>query len=354
MLRDAVEGGAVYHRSYIGGQRRRVAHTELSGSAGNHLDHRIRSAFMQAQKPQGRAALTGRAKRALHHGVGHLLGQCGRVDQHGIDAAGLGNQRHDGAVFRGQRSLNNFGHRHRAGEDHAGNLRGRDQRRTHGVARSVQQLQRVLGNTCPVQQPDGVPGHARRLLGRLGQHGVASDQRSGDLAGKNSQRKIPRADADPDAAPGQTQLVGLAGRPGQRHGLHDALGFARVVAEKIDRFAHFGHRVAPGLASFLDQQRTKHRQLGLQRIGRAAQHGRALGNWRFAPILIAFQAGAYCAGGRFCFKFRNLRQHQPRIGRQQRRAHGFDAQVQPGAVFSAGAIKIRRQRQCGLKLERRS
>ena len=49
-------------------------------------------------------------------------------------------------------------------------------------------------------QRDGAAGDQRRLLGRLGDHGIAGHQRRGDLAGEDRQRKVPRRDADDDAA----------------------------------------------------------------------------------------------------------------------------------------------------------
>ena len=55
----------------------------------------------------------------------------------------------------------------------------------------------------------------RRLLGGLGDDGVARGERGGDLADEDRERKIPRADADEDAATVQTQLVRFARGAGQ-------------------------------------------------------------------------------------------------------------------------------------------
>jgi hypothetical protein len=62
-------------------------------------------------------------------------GQRGAIDQHCVDAAGLGNQRHDGAVFGCQGTVDDLGHLSRAGEhdaSHAGGLFSRFGQ--HGVA----------------------------------------------------------------------------------------------------------------------------------------------------------------------------------------------------------------------------
>ena len=50
-------------------------------------------------------ALARGAKRGRDDVVGDLLGQRGGIDDHGIDAAGLRDQRHDRAVLGGQRSV---------------------------------------------------------------------------------------------------------------------------------------------------------------------------------------------------------------------------------------------------------
>ena len=55
----------------------------------------------------------------------------------------------------------------------------------------------------------------RRLLGRFGDDVVAGSQRGSDLAGEDGERKIPRRDADEDAAAVQFERVLLAGGAGQ-------------------------------------------------------------------------------------------------------------------------------------------
>ncbi len=250
---------------------------------------------MHTQQAQGRAALAGAAEGALHHRVAHLLGQRGAVNQHGVDATGLGNQRHDGTVFGGQRPVDALGHGGGAGEHHPGHAGCGHQRGAHRVACAVQQLQRTFRHTGAVQQLDGFQRHARGLLGRFGQHGVASGQSGGHLAHEDGQRKVPRADADPGAAGGQAQCIALTGHAQQgvalhaRQGLrrHDALGLPGVVAQKVDGFAHLAHRISPGFKGFFDQQGAKARQLGLQRGGRLAQHVSAFTDRCFTPFFVA-------------------------------------------------------------------
>ena len=66
-----------------------------------------------------------------------------------------------------------------------------------------------------VKQPDRLGRDQRRLLRRLGDHGVAGRQRRGDLAGEDGEGEIPWADAGEDAPPMQLQRIGLAGGPFQ-------------------------------------------------------------------------------------------------------------------------------------------
>ena len=207
---DVVKGLTVNHRPHIGGQFGAVAHRQLLHSALDHFNHLVGNALVHTQQAQRRAALPGGTKGALHHGIDHLLGQRAAVHQHGVDAAGLGNQGGDGTVFGGQGAVDDFGDLGRTGKHHTGDARRGHQRRAHGFTRAVQQLQHPLGHTGCMQQPHGGLGHARRLLGGFGQHGVAGGQRCGHLADKNGQRKIPGADADPDAARTQAQGVGFA------------------------------------------------------------------------------------------------------------------------------------------------
>ena len=77
------------------------------------------------------------AEGALHHGIDHLFGQRGAVHQHGVDTAGFGDERDDGAVFGGQRAVDGAGHRGRTGEHHTRNTGQRYQGRAHGVAGAV-------------------------------------------------------------------------------------------------------------------------------------------------------------------------------------------------------------------------
>ena len=54
--------------------------------------------------------------------------------------------------------------------------------RADRLAVAGQQMQHVAGNAGLVQQPHRGGGDQRRLLGRLGDHGIAGGERRRDLA----------------------------------------------------------------------------------------------------------------------------------------------------------------------------
>ena len=73
----------------------RIAELQLAGGADDHRDHAVGDVVLDAQQPERRAALAGRAEGRGDDVVGDLLGERGGVDDHGVDAAGLGDERHD-------------------------------------------------------------------------------------------------------------------------------------------------------------------------------------------------------------------------------------------------------------------
>ena len=125
-----------------------------------------------------------------------------------------------------------------------------------------------------MQHADRLGGDQRRLLGGLGDHGIAGGERGGDLAGEDRERKIPRADADDGAE--------RAGEPGNER----ARRLVRVIAQEIDRLAHFRDRVGVGLAGLAHDESDERVASGFERVGgaRAGIAARSVGG-------IAAQAG---------------------------------------------------------------
>src|SRR6266852_2823529 len=70
-----------------------------------------------------RAALAGGAERGGDHVVGDLLRQRGGVDDHGVDAAGFGDQWYDRAVLCGKRSVDEPSYLRGARKGNAGGAR---------------------------------------------------------------------------------------------------------------------------------------------------------------------------------------------------------------------------------------
>ena len=105
-----------------------------------------------------------------------------------------------GAAVSAKLPLDQLGDFGRAGEADAGDARIGGQRRADRRAVAGQQLDDVFRHAGLTQQLDGADGDQRRLLGRLGDHRIAGDERCRDLAGEDRERKIPRRDADDDAA----------------------------------------------------------------------------------------------------------------------------------------------------------
>jgi hypothetical protein len=73
-----------------------------------------------------------------------------------------------------------------------------------------------------VEEVDGERADQRGLLGRLGDGGIASGERSSDRADEDGEREVPGADAGPDAAAVVAQFVGLARGSRKLHGLGKA------------------------------------------------------------------------------------------------------------------------------------
>ena len=158
-------------------------------------------------KPQRRAALAGAHEGRAHHIVDHLLRQRGRIDEHGVQAAGLGDQRHDGAAACRQRAIDGQRRGRRAGHRDAGERGMRQRNLAEQASGRRDQVQR-LGAT-----PASCSSRTKRAaINGVGSAGfattaVAGRERRGHLPRKNRQRKIPGTDAGEHAAPVQRQLV---------------------------------------------------------------------------------------------------------------------------------------------------
>jgi hypothetical protein len=220
----------------------------------------VRSATSSCRHAQRRATLAGAIEGRRQHVLHHLLGQRRGIDDQCVLAAGLGHQNRQPVFDQGaarERAVDRLRHRGRTGKQHAVDARVGHQRRADGFAVARQQLQGGARNAGPVQEFSGAKGDQAGLLGRLGQHHVAGRQRGGDLAEIDRQRKIPRADADHHA---QRRTLRRAGRLGG------------VIAQEVDRFAHFGQRVGQGLAGLAHRQRHEFETVFFEQVGGVFEH----------------------------------------------------------------------------------
>src|SRR5205814_2374 len=116
MLLQALLRGLRDHRTNIGCQIRRRADLETAHRADEHRDHALGDLLLQVQYATRRAALACARKSRGDDVVDHLLGQRGRIDHHRVDAAGLGDERHDRTVAIGEGAVDGGGGRGRARE----------------------------------------------------------------------------------------------------------------------------------------------------------------------------------------------------------------------------------------------
>ena len=115
----------------------------------------------------------------------------------------------------------------------------------------------------------------RSLFRGLRDHGVARDQRGGDLPAEDREREVPGADAHEDAAAAETQFVRFAGRARQRLRLQPFATDRGVVAAEVDRLAHLEVRIEHRAAALAHDQRGEFVVGGFPRVGYAVDDVRA-------------------------------------------------------------------------------
>ena len=155
---EHVLGIAVDHRADVGRRIGGIAEPKLRRRPGDHRDHLIGDVLLHEEDAARRAALAGGAERRGHDVVGDLLGQRRRVGDHGVDAAGLRDQRHDRPVLRGERAVDRLPDLGRAGEGDAGDPRIGDERRAD---RAVARARAAAPPPARLPRGGASPPHAR-------------------------------------------------------------------------------------------------------------------------------------------------------------------------------------------------
>ena len=278
-----------------------------------------------------------------HDVVDDLFEQRGGIDDHGVLATRLSDQRHDGPVLGGKRALDGLGGRGGAGEGDpadalVGNYLCADRRvagrETDGIGRD---------SGLP-HQPNDVPGDGGRLRCGLGDDRVAGGQRGDHLAGEDREREVPRRYACEYAAAAQRQAVVFARGSGQHGGrAEQSLAFAAVVTAEVGRLANLGHGVPQGLPGFAGEQVDKPRPVCLDQVRKpveaeASVGGRPCfpgGERRFRPAdgcgHVAFTSVVEFVGAAM-------------RARQQGPDRGGVAEIQAGGVPTLRAEKVAWQR----------
>ena len=155
--------------------------------------------------------------------------------------------------------MDDLRHLGRAGKADTGDVGIAGERRADRRAIPRQKLKRRIGQPCLAHHLNGAGCNDRCLFGRFGQYRVACRKCRRDLAGKDRERKVPRADADKDA-------TGLA-----RFFQFQTFGLIRVVAQEIDGFADLGDPVEQGLTRFARGNRAQLGDIVLVEISDLAQ-----------------------------------------------------------------------------------
>ena len=213
MVAQPRERRGVDDRADIRRQQAGVADPQFGDGAGQHGENPGGDILLQEQDARRGTALAGAVEGGQDDVVDDLLRQGGGIDDHGVLATGLGDQRHDRSRPGGQHAADAAGRVGRAGEGDAGDAQVGDEQAAD-LAAAGQQVQHVFRDAGAVQQPHRGRGDQRRLAGGLGHHGVAGGECGGDLAGEDRQREVPGADAGEHAAAVQPEPVLLARRAG--------------------------------------------------------------------------------------------------------------------------------------------
>ena len=228
----------VDHRGDIRVDEPRVADDQRIHGAIEHLQQAVARFFLNVKHPQRRAPLARRLEgrdQDIAHG---LFGQRRGVHDHGIQAARLCDQHGFGPRVLGERLVDDLRDLGRTSEAYARNAFVAGQRSAHGGAVAGQQLQCGLGQAGLAHELHCACGDQRRLFRWFCEHGIPCRQGCRNLTREDGQRKIPRRDADKNAA----RLGGLL--------VLQPLGFIGVIAQEVYRLANFGNAVEHSLACF--------------------------------------------------------------------------------------------------------
>src|ERR1035441_9260211 len=222
-----------------------VANFELLRALDHGGDEAIVDGVLDNGAAGGGAFLAGGKERGVDHvfhgGSEVRVGQ----DDGGILAAHF---ELDAEMARGSLLVKPLSDFARAGERDGLERRGVNQCLAERAAGAGHEVDHAFGNAGFVERFDDAPGAEGRGGGRLDEHGVAADERRGELPGGDGAGEIPRRN-EADYADGfaQREHVDAVALGGHQHAGH-ARPFAAEIAEDIDGAAYFalgfGQRLA--------------------------------------------------------------------------------------------------------------
>ena len=257
---DHCLGFGVDDRADIGVRARRIAHPQFRDRALEHLDQRLFDVLLHQKQAQRRTALSRRLEGGCKDVARRLFQQCGRIDNHRVQAAGFGQKHGVRIAVAGHVAVNAGGSFGGTGEDHAADAGIASQDRADHGAITLHQNQCISRNARFMHQRYGTSGDEWGLFGRFGHDRIACGQRPGHLAGENCERKIPRRDGDDGAA--------------RRGIVRQVFRLKRIIVEEVDRLAQFGHRIKPALAGLANGKCHEFTPVGLEQGSSAAQDRR--------------------------------------------------------------------------------
>ena len=223
--------------------------------------HGVGHVLLHVKAAQRRAALARRLEGGGEDVAHGLFGQGGGVHDHGVEAAGFGDQRGGGVEVVGHAAADRLRGVGRAGEGHAVHAGVAGQGRADRCRRRAEVAARRAG-----RRPRCSRSTARAAISGVCSAGLASTALPAARAAAIWPEKM---------ASGKFQ-----GRCRRRCRARGASGWSAcggVVAQEIHRLAQFGHGVGQGLARLARQKREDAAEVGLVEVGGAVQDLGAFG-----------------------------------------------------------------------------
>ncbi len=151
-----------------------------------------------------------------------------------------------------------------------------------------------------MEEGNGSLGNQRCLFGRLGEKCIASGECSGDLTGKDRQRKVPGADGSKGAAPMEGKLVEFTSRAVELGGLSEIMTTtSSIVAAEIDGLSDLSQGIRNHFSRLPDCQPYQCLMLLLHEVCRLLEHSCAFFGCSLRPL----RKGSLGAIDRCCHLF---------------------------------------------------